>query len=66
MLDGAGEQLLRQRRPLVRRMLLGADERHAAGVAGGAQRFGGPAAGMAGADDDDVFVAHAMSSVKAL
>jgi len=51
---GLGDhRVLRQRRALVGRVRLLADQRDAAGVPGVAQRFRGPAAGLAGADDDD-------------
>jgi len=49
----AGEHAFRQRRALVGRVRLLADQRDAAGVPGVAQRLRGPAAGLAGADDDD-------------
>ncbi len=49
----AGEQILRQRRPLVGRMSLAADQHHLAAETGAAQRLGGAAAGMAGAENDD-------------
>jgi hypothetical protein len=54
MRDRAGQQLLRERRALIRRIGLAADQRHAALVAGAAQSLGGASARMAGADDHDM------------
>ena len=50
---GAGEQLLRQRRALIGRVGLAADQHDLAGKTGGAQRLRRAPAGMAGAEDDD-------------
>ena len=48
----AGQHALRQRRALVGRVGLGADQGDRPLPAGGAERMGGPAAGVPGADDD--------------
>ena len=49
----AGEQLLRQRRPVVRQVRLGADHHQIAVVAEPAQLLGRPQPGQRRADDDD-------------
>ena len=49
----AGEQRLRQRRPLIGRMRLVADHHQRAVIALGAQRFGDLQPRLRGADDDD-------------
>ena len=61
----AGEQLLAQRRPVVRLVRLGADERHPAGEPGGAQLLAGPQPGQRRADDDHVIHRRSMAAVAA-